>query len=53
MIYKTDVFHRGSNFTAPNRSRSAVLTDFKTRAWRWQGKMGWPDHAEKSVGTRP
>ncbi len=49
MVYKTDVFHRGSNFTAPNRSRFAVLTDFKTRAWRWQGKLAWPDHSEKKV----
>jgi len=47
MIYKTDVFHRGSNFTAPNRSRFAVLTDFKTRAWRWQGKLAWPDESER------
>jgi ectoine hydroxylase-related dioxygenase (phytanoyl-CoA dioxygenase family) len=49
MVYKTDVFHRGSNFTAPGRSRFAILTDFKTRAWRWQGKLAWPDHAEKKV----
>ncbi|HUO88659.1 MAG TPA: phytanoyl-CoA dioxygenase family protein [Rhizomicrobium sp.] len=49
MVYKTDVFHRGSNFTAPGRSRFAILTDFKTRAWRWQGKLAWPDHSEKAV----
>jgi ectoine hydroxylase-related dioxygenase (phytanoyl-CoA dioxygenase family) len=49
MIYKTDVFHRGSNFTAPERSRFAILTDFKTREWRWQGKLAWPDHSEKKV----
>ncbi len=49
MVYKTDVFHRGSNFTAPERSRFAILTDFKTRAWRWQGKLAWPDHSEKKV----
>ena len=47
MIYKTDVFHRGSNFTAPKRSRFAVLVDFMRRGPRWQGKMSWPDHAEK------
>jgi ectoine hydroxylase-related dioxygenase (phytanoyl-CoA dioxygenase family) len=47
MVYKTDVFHRGSNFTAPNRSRFAILTDFKTRAWRWQGKLAWPDESER------
>ncbi len=49
MVYKTDVFHRGSNFTAPERARFAILTDFKTRAWRWQGKLAWPDHSEKKV----
>lgn len=49
MVYKTDVFHRGSNFTAPNHARFAILTDFKTRQWRWQGKLAWPDHAEKKV----
>ena len=49
MVYKTDVFHRGSNFTAPNRSRFAVLADFKTRAWRWQGKLAWPDESERPV----
>ena len=49
MVYKTDVFHRGSNFTAPGRSRFAILTDFKSRAWRWQGKLAWPDHSEKKV----
>ena len=46
MVYKTDVFHRGSNFTAANRSRFAILTDFKTREWRWQGKLDWSNHAE-------
>jgi ectoine hydroxylase-related dioxygenase (phytanoyl-CoA dioxygenase family) len=49
MIYKTDVFHRGSNFTAPERARFAILTDFKTREWRWQGKLAWPDHSEKKL----
>ena len=47
MVYKTDVFHRGSNFTAENRSRFAILTDFKTREWRWQGKLAWPDESER------
>lgn len=49
MVYKTDVFHRGSNFTAPERARFAILTDFKSRAWRWQGKLAWPDHSEKKT----
>lgn len=48
LIYKTDVFHRASNFTAPNRARFAILTDFQKRGPRWQGKMSWPDLAERS-----
>jgi hypothetical protein len=47
LIYKTDVFHRGSDFTAPGRSRFVMLVDFQERGWRWNGKMSWPDHAEK------
>jgi ectoine hydroxylase-related dioxygenase (phytanoyl-CoA dioxygenase family) len=43
MIYKTDVFHRGSDFKGAGRSRFAVLTDFEARGARWQGKMSWPD----------
>ncbi len=49
MVYKTDVFHRGSNFTAPGHARFAILTDFKARGRQWQGKLAWPDHAEKNV----
>jgi hypothetical protein len=45
LIYKTDVFHRGSNFGAPGRSRFVMPVDFKARGWRWQGKLAWPDRA--------
>lgn len=46
MIYKPDVFHRGSDFKAPGRSRFAMLVDFKPRNdWRWQGKLHWADQA--------
>jgi ectoine hydroxylase-related dioxygenase (phytanoyl-CoA dioxygenase family) len=45
MIYKTDVFHRASNFTAAQRSRFAMLVDFKERGRPWQGKLAWPNHA--------
>jgi hypothetical protein len=45
MIYKTDVFHRGSSFTQPGRSRFAMLIDMQQRGWRWNGKMSWPDRA--------
>jgi hypothetical protein len=43
MIYRTDVFHRGSTFTAPGRSRFAMLVDFQERGWPWTGKMAWPN----------
>jgi len=45
LIYKTDVFHRGSDFKAPGRSRFVMPVDFKPRGWRWQGKLAWPDRA--------
>ncbi|HEY3950857.1 phytanoyl-CoA dioxygenase family protein [Phenylobacterium sp.] len=47
LIYKTDVFHRGSNFKAPGRSRFVMPVDFKKRGWRWQNKMAWADHTLK------
>ncbi len=51
MIYKTDVFHRGSDFRAPGRSRFAMLIDFQQRGWRWNGKMSWPDRAgQRTMG---
>jgi hypothetical protein len=46
LIYKTDVFHRGSDFTAVHRSRFMMLVDVQQRGWRWQGKMSWPHRAD-------
>ncbi len=45
ILYQTHVFHRGSNFTAPDASRFIIMADFKRRGWPWTGKMAWPDHA--------
>ena len=45
ILYRTDVFHRGSNFSAPGASRFILMADFKRRGWAWTGKMAWPDHA--------
>jgi ectoine hydroxylase-related dioxygenase (phytanoyl-CoA dioxygenase family) len=45
MIYKTNVVHRGSNFTGVNRSRFALLIDFQRRGLPWTGKMAWPNNA--------
>ncbi len=44
-VYTTHVLHRGSNFTAPGRSRFVLSADFKTRGARWTGKHCWADHA--------
>ncbi|MGB6091514.1 MAG: phytanoyl-CoA dioxygenase family protein [Candidatus Binataceae bacterium] len=52
LIYKTDVFHRGSDFTGVNRSRFMMLVDFQQRGWRWQGKMSWPDRADMPACPR-
>lgn len=47
ILYQTHVFHRGSNFTAPDASRFIIMTDFKLRGQRWTGKMAWPDQANR------
>ena len=41
LIYRTDILHRGSNFTEPGRARFALLTDFQEWGPRWQGKVNW------------
>jgi len=45
LIYRTDVLHRGSDFTAPNRARFAMLVDFQRRGLPWTGKMAWPNQS--------
>jgi hypothetical protein len=42
LIYRTDVLHRGSNFTGAGRSRFSLLVDFQARGTTWGGKMAWP-----------
>ena len=42
LIYRTDILHRGSNFTAARRSRFSILVDFQVRGTTWGGKMAWP-----------
>jgi hypothetical protein len=41
-VYRSDVLHRGSNFTAPARSRFSILADYQQRGITWGGKMAWP-----------
>jgi ectoine hydroxylase-related dioxygenase (phytanoyl-CoA dioxygenase family) len=48
-IYRTDVLHRGSNFTGLNRSRFVLLTDFQPRGRAWTGKMAWPNYANSPL----
>jgi len=45
-VYRTDVFHRGTDFAAPERSRFALLADYQARGPTWAGKMAWPDQAQ-------
>ena len=47
MIYRTSVLHRGSGFGAPGRSRFAMLVDFQARGARWNGKLSWPNQAQR------
>ena len=42
LVYRTDILHRGSDFTAPGRSRFSILADFQARGTTWGGKMAWP-----------
>jgi len=45
LAYRTDVLHRGSNFTAPGRSRFSLLADYQPRGMTWAGKRSWPRDA--------
>ncbi|MGH9016458.1 MAG: phytanoyl-CoA dioxygenase family protein [Acidimicrobiales bacterium] len=44
-IYRTDILHRGSDFTATGRSRFSLLADYQVRGTTWGGKMAWPKQA--------
>jgi hypothetical protein len=43
--YRTDILHRGSNFTRTGRSRFSLLADYQARGTTWRGKMSWPKAA--------
>jgi hypothetical protein len=45
LMYRTDVLHRGSNFTGAGRSRFSILADYQPRGMTWAGKMAWPKAA--------
>jgi len=42
LVYRSDVLHRGSNFTGVDRARFSLLADFQARGTTWGGKMAWP-----------
>jgi hypothetical protein len=42
LMYRSDILHRGSNFTAQEHSRFSILVDFQKRGTTWGGKMAWP-----------
>jgi hypothetical protein len=45
LMYRTDILHRGSNFTGVGRSRFSLLADYQARGTTWGGKMAWPKQA--------
>ncbi len=45
LLYRTDVFHRATEFGAEGRSRFTLLLDFEARGPSWTGKVAWPNHA--------
>jgi hypothetical protein len=42
LMYRTDILHRGSDFSAARRARFSLLADFQVRGTTWGGKMAWP-----------
>jgi hypothetical protein len=44
-VYRSDILHRGSNFTDVGRSRFSLLADYQARGTTWGGKMAWPKQA--------
>jgi hypothetical protein len=45
LVYRTDILHRGSNFTGETRARFSLLADYQARGTTWGGKMAWPKQA--------
>jgi phytanoyl-CoA dioxygenase PhyH len=45
LVYRSDILHRGSDFTAPQRARFSLLADYQARGTTWGGKMAWPKHS--------
>ena len=45
LVYRTDILHRGSDFSSSGRARFALLADYQARGTTWGGKMSWPKQA--------
>jgi len=45
LVYRTDILHRGSDFTGAGRARFSLLADYQVRGTTWGGKMAWPKQA--------
>jgi hypothetical protein len=45
LLYRTDILHRGSDFTGQGRARFSILADYQVRGTPWGGKMAWPKQA--------
>lgn len=51
LMYRSDILHRGSNFTADRRSRFSILIDYQARGTTWGGKMAWPKQSPERWAT--
>ena len=54
LIYKTDIFHRGSNFKAPGRSRFVMPVDFKATLRELAlARASWPGPTMPTIPAGP
>ncbi len=44
-VYRTDIFHRGSQIRRADAARFVLLADYEVWGTRWTGKSAWPNHA--------
>ncbi len=45
LLYRSDILHRGSDFTGGGRARFSLLADYQARGTTWGGKMAWQKQA--------
>ena len=49
VVFRTDVFHRGSNFSAPGRSRFVLIAGYQQRGLPWSGGATWSEHGQRPL----